>query len=134
MLEPYIILNSVVANGVGRNIFVKDMKKVMLTIATSGLSSGKSFNLIAKASANDTSPDFHTAKSITNLWDYVQMLKFPDATPVEGSTGDTFSGADDVRMYEINVDGMTWFNVEVTGLADATVTILGKVMGYDVAK
>lgn len=134
MLDPYIVLNSVSANGVGRNIFVKDMKYVMVTIATSGLSTGKEFYIKSLVSAEAECPNFSLAHSITNLYDTVEMIKFPDGTPIDGDSGDLIATDDDVRMYKINVDGMTWMTLSVENMVGAGITILGKLMGYDVSK
>jgi len=132
MLEPIVILNSVVANGVGNSIFVKDFDTIVISVATSGLVSGKTFYLKGKCSIEENSPTFSAAKSITNIYDYVGLIKFPDGTPIDGESGDLFaSDADDVRMYQVNVDGINWFTLDVSELPDDSITVLGKLVGYN---
>lgn len=120
-----------VAVDTGNKVLVKDFRHIILTIACSGLSSGKKFTIACQGSSEDTPPDFSVARSLTNLWDYVQMIKQTDGTSVDGSTGDEFSATDDVRIYQVNVDGLTWLDLStISATLPSGVTVLAKCVGY----
>lgn len=134
MLEPLVLVNTGASPSVAsRPIFMKDYKTAIVTIASNGLTSGESFVARFKGSAEiaeSGAPDFTVAKSPTNLWDYVQAIKVSDGTVIDGATGDSFSANDDVRIYEINVNGLTYLYLDL-GDVVGTVTVLGKAMLYE---
>ncbi len=121
MFSPDIIFDAVTTAGVGQPIYVKDAKHVKVTVATSGVGAGESFNINFKGSCEEAKPDFSTAKSITNLWDYLEAIKQADGTPIDGVAGDLFTGANDVRIYELNVNGLTWFTLDLNTLTGSVV-------------
>lgn len=137
MLQPLVVLNSKTSVGVGRSIFCKDYKVARITVATSGLTTGKQAQIFCKTSNQEedsnhqfSAPDFSAAKSLTNRWDYVQMIKVADNTPVDGAVGDIIAGADDVRVYEINTDGQVWFTLDL-GALSAGVTVYADVLLFN---
>lgn len=129
MLEPLVVLSAAAATGPGRKIFVKDKKNIILTVASNGVGVGENFTIQAQGSAEELAPDFSAAKSVSNMWDYIQMIKQTDGTPVDGSTGDLFSGSDDVRIYELNVNGLTWMTLNITALT-GTLAVTAHAMEY----
>jgi len=121
MMTPTIVLSAVTANGIGSPVLVKDAKHIGVTIAGSGLSSGETFTVKFAGSNEETYPDFASAKSSTNLWDYVQAIKLSDGSVVDGATGDLFSASNDVRLYEVNTNGLVWFNIIVSDVSGSIV-------------
>lgn len=130
MLEPYVVAAAITSASVGRSIFIKDAKHVKVTLATTGLVPGRSVSVNFKASDQELAPNFATAKSATNMWDYIEVIRQADGTPIDGVTGDTIAGSDDVRTYELNTNGATWFTVDLNTFVGA-VTINGTAMLFD---
>ena len=70
-----------------------------------------------------------TAKSVSNLWDYIDIIDFEDGASIDGDTGLTFVNADDVRQFSVNVDSIDWLAFETSSVTDGDVNIL--VFGYN---
>lgn len=116
----YTILNAKAATGIGNNIQVRDFRHVIVMIATAS-----SANLTVKAcgSIEETAPDFASAQSASNMYDFLEMADYQDGAKIAGDTGIVFSGTDDVRMLEVNTNGMEWLNFRVTARSAGSVTV-----------
>lgn len=125
--KPQTLLNAKAGTGsdLTGGIFVGDWRHIIIYIA-----SASSANLTVKfqGSISESAPDFTAAQSVSNVWDYVQIKDLEDASAVDGDTGIAFAGTDDVRMFEVNVNGLQWFNANVTARAAGSVTV--KLVGF----
>ena len=95
----------------GKTILTLGFRHMFLTLNTSD-----SANYTAKVqgSRQEDKPDFNTAQSKINSWDYVQAKDTEDASTIDGDVGFAPAGADDHRNLTINVDGMRWVTVVFT--------------------
>ena len=111
---------------VGEPVLVQSYRHKTTTIATSGMGAGDTTTIKIQGSSKETPPDFHLAKSITNDWDYIQIVDLEDGSTVDGDTGVSIADANDLRKFAINVDGLTWINAQITAqtdVANTTVTV-----------
>ena len=110
------ILNAVAATGVGAAMYVKDYRHIVLELSTSGIGGGESATVKFAAANSETSPTFSAAQSSSNIWDYIQVIDLEDGSAIDGDTGVTITGANDVRRFEIQSNGATWINAEITAV------------------
>lgn len=113
------ILSAKAATGWGNTIDVRDFKNVTIEIATAS-----SANLTAKiaASVSATAPTFSSAAAVGNVWDYVASYDLNDASKVDGDTGFVVAGTDDVKIYLVNTDGISWLSMNVTARSAGSIT------------
>ena len=114
------IFDAKAAIGTGAAILVEDFKTATLQIGTA--SSG-SLTMKIQTSDSDTCPNFATAQSVANHWDYVQCVDLEDGSTVDGDTGFVVAGADDFKRYEVNMNGAKWLCATVTARAAGRVTL-----------
>jgi len=78
-----------------------------------------------QGSISDTCPDFYSAQSVANHWDYVNTIDLESGSSISGATGVTLA-ADDTDNYELNASGLKWVNViitsQTTGFLDISFT------------
>ena len=118
--EQYIF-NGAVAASTGQSYFVADMKHILLTLASA---SSANFTIKFQGSQSDTAPDFSSARSVTNRWEYINFRDYQDNSSIAGDTGVTFAGTDDVRMFEINTNGLKWVCATITARSAGAITLL----------
>lgn len=118
--KDIVIFNAQTGNGIGEDILVSSFRNAVVSIATSG-----SANLTIKCQGaiGSALPDFSAAQSVSNMWDYVQMVDLEDGNPIEGDTGLVFTGTDDHRLFEININSIDWLNFRVSGYSAGNVTV-----------
>lgn len=68
-------------------------------------------------SIQESAPDPARPQSPTNQYEFVQIIDLQDSTEVAGDTGITLAAADINRMFEVNVSGLKWLTVLLTGTA-----------------
>ena len=115
-----IILDAVAANGAGHAVNIKDFKNVQLLLATSGNTHA---TIKIQGSLSEIQPDFGSAATVANPWDFVAVYDLNDPTTVlVGNTGITLTGTDIVKNVLVNVDALTWLNVVVSGYSAGNIT------------
>jgi len=120
--QNFDILSAKAANGIGTTARVEDYKNIMLSYATDG---GGDAAMIVKfqGSLQTEEPTFSAAQSVTNHWDYIEVIDVEDGTVIDGDTGITVSGADDYRLFEVNTNGLKWINAIVSSRTEGEVTV-----------
>ena len=117
----YTLADAQAANGAGNNVFVDDFMNKEITITADNSFAGviKCVGCTTKESA-----DFGSAAANDNEWFYQQIKEKDDDNNVNGSTGITYTGAEDgVRGFRINDDAITYLNFVVSGYAAGDVTV-----------
>jgi hypothetical protein len=111
-------------------IFVKDWRNIILSVETSGSFNGtfKLAGSIGKLKSDDTNrqgttPNFGATQSKSNPYSFVQIIDLDTAAAVNGATGVTSAGTDLHKMYEVNVNGLTYFAPIFTAWSAGTVTV-----------
>jgi len=107
---------------VGNNIFVKDFRNAILNFATDG-GSDAALTVKFQGSIQEDCPDFSAAQSVTNMWDYIDIIDLEDQSSIDGDTGIAVAGADDYRQLEANINALTWINCILSGWSEGEVTV-----------
>lgn len=125
--ENHTFLNAQAATGQGTSWDVSKFRHITICIATasSGNLTVKCQGAIGKTAANFTEPAWGTARSKTNMWDYIAMYDYQDASKVDGDTGVAVTGTDDIRQFTVNVDGLHWLNFDLTAYTAGNVDVIG---------
>lgn len=118
------ILNAASAVGVGAEVDVSQFKHIGVAIIGAGTPPA---NFTVKCQGSVDVPAnvaFGTAPSGSNIWDYVGMYDLEDGSFIDGDTGVSFSGANDVRQFTVNADELRTLCFEVTGYTAGNVTVI----------
>lgn len=116
------ILDAVSATGAGNKILCADFRHLDLLLATTGMGAGDTLVVKVQGSSSLDAPNFGASKTISNDWDYVQLVDKEDGATIDGDTGVSFADADDLRKFTINTDGLRWITVIVISISDAVNT------------
>jgi len=122
-LVPQYIHTGSVAIWIGTDISTKGFKNCIIEISSVWASS---FTIKAQGAMWigtlwDTKPDFSSAKTTSNPWDYIEMIDLEDGTAIDWDTGVAFSAAD-VRLFELNVNAIDFINLDITTWVSWAVT------------
>lgn len=122
------IFNAQAATGTGTVIDVSGFRNIMLQIGTD---SSANLTLKIQGSLSETAPNFSTAASTSNHWDYVGCYDLDGASLVAGSTGFVVTGTDDFVNYLVNTEGFNWLCATVTARSAGSVTVKCKLYDND---
>lgn len=114
------IFSSKATTGSGTVVSVSDWKHIVLQIGTA---SSANLTLKIQGSISDTAPDFSSAATSSNHWDYVGAYDLNTGLFVSGDTGFVVAGTDDFVNYGVNVDGIKWLCATVTAISAGSVTV-----------
>jgi len=108
---------------VGDAVLAAGYKHIRMSIDSDG---GGDAEMTVKFQGSNqiTKPDFSAAQAEDNQWDYVEVVDLQSGTPINGDDGIAFSGADDHRNIEYNVNGMRWVNVIISGWVEGELTVI----------
>lgn len=118
--NPQIVLNAKEATGIGTTQDVSDYRHIVLIVGTE---SNANLTVKFQGSADSVAPTFSSAQSVANHWDYIQIKDLEDGSTVDGDTGFAVTGTDDFRLFEVNTNGLRWFNANVTARSAGSVTV-----------
>ena len=121
------LLDAKGATGIGKALFADDFKNIIFSFATDG-GGDAALTVKFQASVSDVMPDFAAAQSVTNEWDYIEVVDLEDGTAIDGDTGVAVATADDYRMFEANINGARWVCARVTARSAGEVTV--RAVGY----
>lgn len=94
---------------VAKAILARDFRNAVFdVISTAGADQKIQF----VASKSETEPDFNSAVSATNRWQYVQAIDLNTGTPISGTTWYTFSWAES-KQFELNLNADWWVGVKL---------------------
>jgi len=114
------LLDAVSANGVSEIDLVSDFRHLVLAIDATGLAD---LTVKVVGSMQETAPDFSSAQSPTNQWDYLETKDLEDGSAIDGDVGIIFSGSADNRQVEVNTNLVRWIGVVVSGYSAGEVTV-----------
>ncbi len=118
------ILNAKAANGIDNIIDVSDYDYVILQYGTSATTTA---TVKFQGSISDASPTFTSAQSVSNHWDYIDVIDLQSGSSIDGDTGIAVSATSDFRNVQINVDGLKWLCAIISGYSGTgTVTVAGR--------
>jgi hypothetical protein len=114
------IFNGATATGTGQGFVVPDFMHLFFTLSSA---SNANFTIKFQGSYADTMPDFSSAQSNTNRWDYIQVRDMQNNSAIDGDTGVAFAGTDDVRQFEANVNGLKWICATITARSAGAISL-----------
>lgn len=111
---------------IGRNIFVDDFRHCILS-----LDGDSNANMTVKFQGStgksvddpDDAPDFSAAQARDNSWDYIEVYDLESGSAIDGDTGVAQAGTNDHRMFEVNINGISWLNAIITAYSAGNTTI-----------
>ena len=109
-------------NDVGNSIFCADFEHAIFIFATDG-GGDAALTVKFQGSYAEDCPDFSAATSVTNQWEYIQVVDLENSAGIDGDTGVAVAGADDYRQLEANVNAMRWVNAIISGYTVGEITI-----------
>lgn len=118
--QEQLIFNAANSATTGTAYKVTDFQHIMLALSSA---SSANFTIKFQGSFSDTCPDFSAARSANNRWDYIQVKDYQNNSAIDGDTGVSFAGTDDVRMLEFNTNGLKWVCATITARSAGTVTL-----------
>lgn len=119
-IVDYTILDAATATGAGKTINVSDFRNVVVKIWTA---SSASLTVKCQWAIWQTAPNFGTAQSVSNHWDYIQMVDLQDGSFVNWDTGFVVTGTDDFRLFEINTNLLNFITFNVTARSAWSTTV-----------
>ena len=108
------IFDAAVAGGAttcGTAHFVEGYENLFLQFSAVGASVGGIIKF--QGSWSDTCPNFAAAQSVTNNWDFVDVIDLEDGASIDGDTGITEAAADYLNL-EVNAGGLKWICARIT--------------------
>lgn len=115
------VLTSTSTNGAGTKIDVGLYRGVACAMDTERTSS---YTLKFAGSLSDTAPDFNSAASVSNQWDYIEVVDVEDGNTIDGDTGLTYVNQEDHRMFEVNTNRLNWLTAILSSVTQPTTTTL----------
>lgn len=120
--DQVIVLNEIAANGASVAQNGLGMRNIELQLALTGFTGTIKF----VGSNADIAPNFGSAASKDNPWDYVKCIDLNDGSAVNGGTGVTGSVTSSVRQLEMNVNIMKWYGAIISGYSGGTLSLKAK--------
>jgi len=114
---------------IGRNINVEDYRHCIAAVhgANSANIDIGFVGSIGKSAVSDDCPDFSAAATDTNSWTYIEAINLLDGVGDDGAANQlSQTGTSQHMMYEININGLKWLNVIMSGWSAGDVTVFVK--------
>lgn len=86
------------------------------------------YTLNIQGSNSEDKPNFENAASLTNRWDYVQVIDLENATTIDGDVGIAVIANEKGRQFEVNTNGITWLCANITAWTTGKTAMI--VTGY----
>jgi hypothetical protein len=90
--------------GTTKAILARDFRNAIFDVVSAA---GANQVLKFVASKQEDKPDFNSAVSNTNRWQYVQCIDLNTGNPIDGTVGYTFTGVES-KQFELNLNGEWW--------------------------
>lgn len=74
-------------------------------------------------SMKESKPDLSASASPTNPIDNIQIKELDDATAFDGDTGISGTAETSVKLYEANVNALTWIGAVTSSVTGGAVTV-----------
>jgi len=101
---------------------VTDFTSVVLAFDTDG-GGDAAMTVKVAGSIAEGIPDFAKAQSVSNQYDFVDVIDLQNGTEIPGDTGFVVATADDHRMFEVNTNGLKWLTVIATAGTQGELTV-----------
>ncbi len=121
----YTIFDAQGADATGKAIFCRDFKHAVFTISTDGNADadGKVKFQGAISAVSNAAPDFSAAATVTNMWDFIEVIDLEDGAAIDGDTGIDAGGADIYRVVEMNINALEYLCASITTRTAGEITL-----------
>jgi len=119
-LSEVAIFSAKATTGTALAYLIKDWQHIMLCLSSQ---TSANFTIKFQGSFSETAPDFSAAQSATNRWDYIQVKDYQNNAAIDGDTGIAFAGTDDVRLFELNTNGLKYVCATITARSAGSVNL-----------
>lgn len=123
--DRIILFNAVAANANTVAVNMASFRHIEFELIQAGFTGTIKF----VGSNADAAPDFSSAASGTNPWDYIQLINQIDGSSIAGGTGVASTTISSVTNYEANTNGFKWVGAIISGYSAGSATLYAK--GYD---
>lgn len=114
------IFSAQAATGASNTIDVTDFRNAVFSLGTA---SSANMTIKVQGGIGDDAPDFSSAQSATNRWNYIDIAPLDAAGVItDGDTGLAFTGTDGNYLFEVNANGLDWLCLNVTARSAGSVT------------
>ena len=120
MDQEYKIFDAATSTSTGNTMLAIDRQHVILTLSSA---SNANFTIKIQGSNSLEKPDFSAARTVNNRWEYIQIKDLQNAASIDGDTGVSFAGTDDVRMFEVNTNRLKWICATITAHSAGAITL-----------
>lgn len=117
------ILDAAVADGAGTSIYVGDYDRIFLQLGSADDTGAANATINFVGSLSNTAPTFSAARSVSNHFEYIDVIDLEDGASIDGDTGIAFAAANDFRNLEVNFGGLKWINAVVSSWVDGQITL-----------
>jgi len=126
----YTLLNAKGATGIDNTVLADDFRNCTFSFATDG---GWDAALTVKFqwSIQESKPDFAAAQSVTNMWDFIEVIDSEDGSAIDWDTWVAVATADDYRQFEANINAYRWICARVTARTAWEVTVKANLYSND---
>jgi len=123
----YDLLDAESTKDAVKAIRCEDFKHAVITIATDGDGDAaltvKFQGAINDGATEGAAPDFSASQSVTNMWDYIEVIDLEDGSGINGDDGISFASADGYRIVEFNINALKYLSVRLTARSEGEVTV-----------
>ena len=113
-----ILFNAVAVDGASVAKSVKDYATLLIQLNFAGFTGTIKF----VGSYQDSMPNFGSASSASNAWEYIKTIDVQDGAGINGAIGIPLTAITSTRMLEANTSRICWFGAIVSGRSAGTVT------------
>jgi len=112
---------------IGRNIDVSDFRHAIASVHgndSANIDIGFCGSIGKSVADIDGCPDFSAASAYNNSWGWLDIVSMHNNTSIDGSAASiSMAGTNVNLLYEINVNGMKWVNVLMSGWSAGGITV-----------
>ena len=119
-----VVLDSVTAATTSTTLptgyMTKDFRHVIFAVETTANATA---TIKFVGSIQDNPMDPTATSTITNQWDYIAVTDLQNGAGINGDTGVTFSGTNDHRMFEAEINALSWVMPIITSYTTGTINV-----------
>lgn len=113
------MLNAQGADGASEPNYVKDDRHICLEITMVGFTGTLNF----VGSLQEAKPDFSSAPGATNPYDNMAFKDYQTGNVTAGDTGIAGTATTDVRIVEVNTNGLNWLGAKISSWNAGTISV-----------
>lgn len=115
-------LNAKAATGASNALLISDYRNLVVCVVAPA---NTTLTIKFAGATGESAPDFASAQSTTNAYDFIEVADLQDGSLIDGDTGvtiDNTTAAVNTRLFEINVNALDYFAVVVSSYTDGSVS------------